>query len=375
MTGADVLVIGGGIQGLATAVHLGLRGVRVTVLEKNWCGRHASGVNAGGVNRMGRFPEELPLSGLALSLWHRIGELVDDGCGFDATGRIKVAESDEELDRLRARYRAVRDLGHDYERMLDRQELFELEPGLAPHCVGGLLSPGCGHANPFRTVQAFRRKALALGAKVREGVRVNAVRRRDGRFVADTDDGRFEASKLVNCAGAWGDRVAAELGEPVPLAAIAPMLSVTTRMPRVMRHVIGATDRVLSIKQLENGAVVVGGGYRGTADRDAETTRLDYAKLGWNVRIAGDFFPALRDARVLRLWAGIEGRTADGLPIIGPSGTEEGAFHAFGFSAHGFHLGPAVGAVLAELIATGASNVPIDAFRIGRFAGTDNAGG
>lgn len=368
MSQADVLIIGGGIQGLATAVHLGLRGARVTVLEKNWCGRHASGVNAGGVNRMGRFPEELPLSGLALQIWHRIGELVDDGCGFEATGRMKVAESDAELETLRARYQDVRDRGYDYEQMLDRQQLFELEPGLAPHCTGGLVSTGCGHANPFRTVQAFRRKVLAQGGEVREGVRVNTVARRDGVFVADTDAGRFEAPKLVNCAGAWADRIAADLGEPVPLTTIAPMLTVTTRMPRVMHHVIGATDRVLSIKQLENGAVIVGGGYRGSADRDAETTRLDYAKLGWNMKIAGDFFPALRGARVLRLWAGIEARTTDGLPVIGPSSTHEGAFHAFGFSAHGFHIGPGVGAVLAELITTGSSNLPIEAFSIRRFA-------
>ena len=185
--------------------------------------------------------------------------------------------------------------------------------------------------------------------------------------MVETDAGRFESRVLVNCAGAWADRIAADLGEPVPMQAIAPMLTVTTRMRPVMRHVIGATDRVLSIKQMENGSVIIGGGYRGRADRDAETTVLDYAKLGWNVKIAADFFPALREARVLRCWAGIEARTEDGLPVIGASGTEQDAFHAFGFSAHGFHLGPAVGAVLAELVTGGASNVPIEAFGIQRF--------
>ena len=365
--GADALIVGGGIQGLSTAVHLALRGVQVLVLEKNFCGRHASGVNAGGVNRIGRYPEELPLSGLALELWHRIAELVDDGCGFEASGRIKVAESEAELETLHTRFQRVRDLGHQHERWLDAKELRELEPGLAGHCTGGLVSPGCGHANPMRTVQAFRRKAIALGAEVREGVRVGTVRRAGGRFVVETDAGRFESRVLVNCAGAWADRIAADLGEPVPMQAIAPMLTVTTRMRPVMRHVIGATDRVLSIKQMENGSVIIGGGYRGRADRDAETTVLDYAKLGWNVKIAADFFPALREARVLRCWAGIEARTEDGLPVIGASGTEQDAFHAFGFSAHGFHLGPAVGAVLAELVTGGASNVPIEAFGIQRF--------
>ena len=79
-------------------------------------------------------------------------------------------------------------------------------------------------------------------------------------------------------------------------------------------------------------------------------------------------FPALRNARIVRAWAGIEGNIADGLPVISPSATEEAAFHAFGFCAHGFHLGPVVGRILAELVTTGNSNVPIEPFRIDRFA-------
>ena len=365
---ADVLIIGGGIQGLATAVHLGQRGVKALLVEKNYCGRHASGANAGGVNRMGRLPDELPLSGLALQLWHGMRELVDDGCGFEATGRMKIAESEAEMQTLRARYQKVRALGYDYEELIDQRELREIEPDVGPHCVGAILSRGCGHANPFRTVQAFRRKAIALGAEVLEGVRVNRVRREAGVFRADTDDGAIESPLLVNCAGAWAGRIAADLGEKVPMHAIAPMLTVTTRMPGVIRHVIGAADRVLSIKQMENGTCIIGGGYRGSADLDSETTTLDYAKLGWNARIAADFFPALRGARAVRMWAGIEGRTRDGLPVIGRSSSEEGAFHAFGFSAHGFHLGPAVGSVMAELVTTGHSNLPITPFRIERFA-------
>ena len=175
-------------------------------------------------------------------------------------------------------------------------------------------------------------------------------------------------SALVNTAGAWGDRIAADMGETVPLASIAPMLMITSRMPAFMRQRIGAVDRVLSIVQLLNGTVIIGGGYLGRADRDTNSTVLDYAKLAFNARIACEMFPALRDARIVRCWAGIEGDTADGLPIIGPSATEEDAFHAFGFCAHGFHLGPAVGRILSELVTTRASNVPIEAFRIDRFA-------
>jgi sarcosine oxidase subunit beta len=282
-------------------------------------------------------------------------------------GRLKIAQSEAEMERLAERAERVRRLGYEHERMLDRGELRDLEPGVAEHAPGALLIPGDGHANPFRTVTAYRRKAEALGAEVREGARVLGVQRRAGAWRVETDDGVVHAPFLVNTAGAWGDRIAAANGDPVPLRAEAPMLMVTTRMGEVMRTRIGAVDRTLSIVQIPNGTVVIGGGYRGHADRDANATTLDYTKLSFNARIATELFPDLRGARIVRCWAGIEGHTADGLPIIGPSASEEGAFHAFGFSSHGFHLGPAVGRILAELITTGHSNLPIAPFRIDRF--------
>jgi sarcosine oxidase subunit beta len=151
------------------------------------------------------------------------------------------------------------------------------------------------------------------------------------------------------------------------------MLMVTNRLPPFMRQRIGAVDRVLSIVQQANGTVIIGGGYLGRADRNAETTNLDYARLAFNSQIACDMFPTLREAKIIRAWAGIEGYIADGLPVIGPSATEESAYHAFGFSAHGFHLGPIVGRILAQLVVDGHSEIPIDAFRIDRFVTEDNS--
>ena len=75
-------------------------------------------------------------------------------------------------------------------------------------------------------------------------------------------------------------------------------------------------------------------------------------------------------AQVVRFWAGIEAITPDGSPVIGPGAAEEGVFHAFGFNGHGFELGPACGAVIAELVATGSTNTPIIGLEIDRFQST-----
>lgn len=369
----DVIIIGGGIQGCSTALHLALQGVQVMVIEKNYCGRHASGLNAGGVLRAGRYPVELPLSTAALKIWADAPNLVDDDCGFRPIGRLKIAESDEEMDKLAERHAMVQDLGYTHERLIDRKELRDMEPDIAAHVVGAIHAPGCGHANPFRTLNAFKQKAITLGVKFHEKTRVNRVRRSGSIWHVETRDKTYEAPILVNTAGAWGDQVAKDLGETVPLSTIAPMLMVTNRLPLFMRQRIGAVDRVLSIVQQANGTVIIGGGYLGSADLHAETTNLDYARLAFNAQIACDMFPILREAKIIRAWAGIEGYIADGLPVIGPSATEENAYHAFGFSAHGFHLGPVVGRILAQLIVDGHSEIPIDAFRINRFATQDNS--
>src|SRR3981081_2212818 len=97
MTQPDIIVIGGGLHGCSAALHLARRGLKVLVLEKDYAGRHASGVNAGGGRRLGRHLAEIPLSGASMELWHRIGDLVDDDCGFDSHGQVKIAESEAEL--------------------------------------------------------------------------------------------------------------------------------------------------------------------------------------------------------------------------------------------------------------------------------------
>jgi len=367
MPAPDVLVVGGGLHGCSTALHLARRGLKALVLEKNYAGRHASGVNAGGVRRLGRDPAEIPLSVASMELWHRIGDLVDDDCGFQRSGQAKVAESAAELDALRRRVEQVRGLGYGHEELIDAKALQAVVPAIAEHCTGAIWCRDDGAADPWRTTQAFRRKAVALGAEVREGVRVGAVARRAGVWRAETDQGAVEAPVLVNAGGAWADRIAAMLGEPVPLEPIAPMLMITQRMAPFIEPVIGATGRPLSFKQLANGTVLIGGGHRGRLDRDAEWSELDFRALAVSARTVWDLFPAMRGATVVRAWAGIEARMPDDIPVIGPSETEEGAFHAFGFSAHGFQLGPIVGAILAELIATGHTNLPIRPFRIGRF--------
>ena len=371
MTAFDVVIVGGGLHGCSAALYLATRGLKAAVLEKNWSGRHASGVNAGGVRTLLRDPAEIPLSLAAQKIWHAIDELVDDNCGYRAVGQVAVAENESELDRLRSRQGVVRQLGYHHEVLVDAAELREMVPALARHCIGGLAVFGDGFASPYHTTRAFKRKAERLGARIFEGARAEQLNRVGGVWRVRADGRDFEAPVLINAGGAWAGQCAAMLGDRVPLQPILPMMMVSERLPPLVKPVVIASGRQLSLKQMPNGTVVMGGGYLGTGNLDTERNRIDFNALQKSAATIAELFPDLRNARVMRCWAGFEGRMSDDIPVIGPSAAAPSAYHAFGFSGHGFQLGPIVGKILADLITTGTTDLPITPFAVDRFAQAD----
>ncbi|MEM9631230.1 MAG: FAD-binding oxidoreductase [Pseudomonadota bacterium] len=364
---ADVLIIGGGIQGCASAYHLARQGVTVIVLEKDYVARHASGVNAGGVRLLGRDLAEVPLSKASMRIWQTLDDELDADTGFRSTSLVNIAADAADIATLKAREARMRAAGHTHEQIIDRQELRDMLPHAHPSCVGGVTSRLDGLANPFRSTNAFRLAAERHGACIDEGAEMQSLRRVGSAWIAQTQSQTYEAATVVNCAGAWADRVALMIGDNVPLSHAAPMLMITARMPHFASPVVGAVSRQLSFKQFENGTVLIGGGAKGFADRATNTTRLDYAKLARAARTAIDFFPIMARASINRMWAGLEAYMPDNLPVIGPAVNAENAFHAFGFSAHGFQLGPIVGKVVADMILSGQAGFDLSAFRIDRY--------
>lgn len=363
----DVIIVGGGIQGCAAALFLARSGRRVIVLEKDHTGRHASGVNSGGVRTLGRHFDELPLAIEARRYWQNIAALVGDDCGFRAVGNVRVAENEADLARLAKRSAAIAALGIDHrEELIDRARLRQLAPAVAPHCVGGVYVAGDGHAQPYRTMRALHRAAAAAGAEIREQVEVVGAERRGGCWHIRTREHALEAPLVANCAGAWGDRIARLLGDDIALEPNGSMQFITQRLPPFVRPVVGSASRSFSLKQFDNGTVLFGGGHRAPVDRDANRSELDFGAMGKAAAAATALFPVLRGAQIVRVWSGIEGFTEDRLPAIG-HGAEQGVFHAFGFSGHGFQLGPAVGALIAEVLTTGMPTVPLHAFTPARL--------
>ncbi len=367
MTQPDAIIIGGGLHGCSTALHLCMKGMKPVLIEKDYAGRHASGVNAGGVRQLMRDLAEIPLSIRSMGIWENIADLVDDECAFECHGQVLVAENAADFQSCVERIETLKRHGFTHEELISADEVRALLPAVAETCTGGIVSRRDGAAQPARTTSAFRRKAEQLGARIIEGVAAGNARYKAGLWHVDAGSETFCAPILIIAAGAWGGAFADQFDEPVPIKPVAPMLMITSRVPHFIDPVVILRSRKLSFKQFANGTVLIGGGHLGVADPTTNTTLLDWRKLHESARTVFDLFDVMRDATIVRAWAGIEGKMADDLPVLGKSSRHEGLFYQFGFSLHGFQLGPAAGAVMAELVAEGRTPTDISGLSMSRF--------
>jgi sarcosine oxidase subunit beta len=367
---SDVLVVGGGLHGSSSAFHMARRGARVTVLEADYVGRHASGVNAGGVRTLGRPLPEIPLSLMSREIWHTLADTIGDDGGFVPSGQMKIAETEAELDECRERVALLESHGFTHEKIIDRDTLLELEPNIAPHVTGGIWVERDGYALPFRTTASFRLAAQKHGAAFHEGTAVTRIEQRGERWLAHTASGTHAAQQLVVTAGAWAGELARQVGEPVPVHPEGLMLMVTHRVAPFCRSTLGATGRPLSFKQFDNGTVVIGGKLIGIADLPARHGEVDFARLVRSANTVVDLFPHLRHLGINRAWAGVEAFTEDSLPVISTSRRASNLTYSFGYCGSGFQLGPGCGKLVSELVLDGRASLPLDAFSIDRFGAT-----
>lgn len=373
-TTADVAIIGGGLMGCSAAFFLAQRGLSVVLIETDKVGRQASGTNFGNVRRQGRPIFQLPLANRASRIWRQANELLGADVEYLQSGHIRVCFRDrpENVGAMEDYAAKAGEEGLDLE-LLSGNILRERFPFLGADVLAGSYSAMDGHANPRLAAPAFARAAAKLGVKVVEDTQIVHAAKIGEDFVLEAADGRrFRAPTLLVTAGAWAGKIVAQFDEPLKLTPRAPTMSVTEPVPYSILPAVGVMtpveEETVYFRQVARGNVILGGSTRAPSYPDdyrawvmPQNTLTQFHHLR---RLA----PALAKLQVIRVWTGIEGYTDDSLPVMGPSGKVPGLFYAFGFSGSGFQIGPGVGETMAELIATGTTDIPIDAYSIGRFA-------
>lgn len=373
MNHSDVVIVGGGLMGCSAAFFLRQRGLSVTLLETDLVGRQASGTNFGNVRRQGRPIEQLALANRALESWRNAKQLLGFDVEYLQSGHIRVCYRDrsENVGKMEEYAADARPAGLDLE-MLSGNALRDRFPFFGPDVLAGSYSALDGHANPRLAAPAFARAARRLGAVIHENTKMLGAQRVGTDWEVHAEDGRsFRAPVLLVTAGAWGNKISAQFGEPVPMQAKAPTMSVTEPVPYAIAPAVGVMTPIeketVYFRQVARGNIVLGGSTRADSYPDAYRSYVLPQNTVSQLQQIRRLAPALGKLNIIRVWTGIEGYMPDSLPVMGGSGKESGLFYAFGFSGSGFQIGPGVGETMAELIATGATPIPLASYNIGRF--------
>lgn len=369
---ADVIIVGGGIMGASTAFFLRKRGVSVILLERGLIGQQASGVNFGNTRRMGRAIDELPLSNRSREIWLKFKELFGADAELLLNGHLRLGSTPAHEERIAKYAQDAKDFGLGMQ-MLSAKALRERFPYLGPEITAGCFAPYDGHANPRLAAPIIGRAAVREGAQVYENTEIVSVEKDGEDFRVTAADGRiFRAPVALITAGAWGNRISASFGEPVPMIAKGPQMCVTEPVPYAIGPTIGAIadvpEKLVYFRQVARGNIVIGGGGHEPVDLENRRAYVNPHRTLFKLQNAPHVVPALRHLSIIRVWSGIEGYMQDSRPAMGPSARVPGLYYAFGFSGEGFQLGPGVGDVMAELIHTGSTSTPIEHYHIGRFA-------
>lgn len=375
----DVLIIGSGVIGSSIAYHLAREGVRVLVVERSQVAQEpvASWASAGGVRRQGRHPAEAALASAAIARWPSLEQELDADLHYRQGGNLLVAESAEEVDELTRFVQLQQQNGFADVRLLDRQELHELVPGLSEGVLAGSYSVHDGQANPARTTRAFANASIRHGAIYWTGTWAQALLESKGRVegarVVHSDIEEIEAAHVVLAAGAWSDELAASIGLRLPIRMQAlQMLRSSPSTPDLLRPVLSALGRSLSLKQLPDGAFLLGGGWPGTIGEYRRSYILRPESIDGNWTTASELFPAVARQKMESAWCGLEAESIDEIPFIGALSEWPGLILALGFSGHGFALSPAVGQSVANQI-MGRPSPMLDGLNPDRIAHFTNA--
>ena len=364
----DVVIVGGGIVGIATAYFLGRAGVRSTVVERDAVGSHASGFAFGGLSPLAGSGIPGPAFAVAaegMRLHRELSQSLPQETGVNTeyrdTPNLALAFTEREVQHAKAGLawqQAQR--GYDV-RWVEADQVQDIDRRISHKALGGVYVEGTAHVEPYRFVLALTHAAEKLGATIRHGT-VTGIKRTGHRARGVLlENGEIECNHVVLAVGPWSGAVSSWLDVPIEVRPLKGQILRLRAPGAPFPCSVGWEGNYFATKP---DGLLWAGTTEEEAGFDAQPTTEGRDQIMASLL---KVVPSMADAQLVHQTACLRPLSTDGLPVLGSVPGSEGVYVATGAGRKGILLGPAMGRITADLIATGSSDIPIDAFDPGRF--------
>lgn len=367
----DIIIIGGGGHGLATAYYLAkVHGLKnIAVLEKGWIGGGNTGRNTTIVRSNYRLKPLHDLFEFGLKMWEHLSDDLNFNVMFSPRGAMFLGHSDADMVKLAERGDAMRCDGIDAE-LLTRDQVAKLEPlldmsrGARFPIEGGMIQRRGGTARHDAVAWGYARAADQLGVDIIQKCEVTGFVRDRGAVVGvDTARGRIGAGRIGICVAGNSGHVAGMAGLKLPIESQTLQAMVTEGVKPMLKRVVMSASLHCYISQSDKGGIVFGG----DPDNWPSYAQRGHPMVMEHAIAQGlALVPSLSRLRMVRTWSGVTDMSFDGSPIIGETPITNLYLNG-GWCYGGFKATPASGYIYAHTLATGKPHPLSAPFSLGRF--------
>ncbi|MEE3419896.1 MAG: FAD-binding oxidoreductase [Lachnospiraceae bacterium] len=367
---SDVVVVGAGIIGNATAYYLAKKGYKVTVLESSdIIGNGGSSRNGGGVRQSGRDPRELPLVMYGIQhIWPTLSEELGTNVEYVQKGNLRLGKTQKDAQILQGLTDRAVKCGLDV-RMIDGKEVREINPYLSDEVTVASWCPTDGHANPLMATLAYYKAARRQGVRFITGEKVVELKKVKGQLrEVITENNTYSCGNVVLACGYAARAIAGTVGIDIPMSKVLLECLVTEAEPKMFDQMLGTAGADFYGHQSKHGSFVIGGSSGlENVNKDNGTPINSSITAPCICRGIIKYIPRLQNAKIVRTWAGWIDPMIDGVPVIDKIDEVPGLVLSCGYTGHGFGISPAAALATANLVSGEETPVDISALSYDRF--------
>lgn len=373
MGSPDVVIVGAGITGCSTAFELSKSNLKIEVIEKYQPGSMASGWTLAGVRQSGRHSAEIPLAKYSVLKWPDLTEMLGNKTGYTQQGNLRLARNEEEDKIIKNLVKEQKKAGLDLKYLKNNRDIKEIAPNISKKIFSASFCPSDGHAEPLKTLQAYKIAAERNGVTFstqEEVLKININKNRVDSLT--TSKRNIDTQTCILSNGIFCNSLLTKLRIKIPLEIPIVTVIQTEKATKLLKPVLGVANANLAMRQELNGCFRITSGAQKWYGKIEEKNDMPYAattleKIKFTLERSLEVIPKLGQCSIKAFWGGLIDLTPDAIPVIDKIEEYDGLIVASGFSGHGFGIAPAISGILSDLTMKKVPRLPIDPFSFYRF--------